>query len=191
MKFFRTRIALISILLILTSITWAQSDIDTSYFPKETIISILKQNNCNGLRFYPAVNSDGAVVTMLIGIDGEGNEIYSPRHNYSEYKLFSGIINNQVVLSSLPKEKATQACGAFTEKSAGFISDFSLEAVNKFLTAESAGVAMAFVSGENSNFSMQAYKENSDPAVYGSLALGDPCPSACGEKSQYLCQPEN
>ncbi len=46
-------------------------------FKKETVLAILNQPNCAGLRYYYGRKDDGTPVLVLVGIDEKGNDLYN------------------------------------------------------------------------------------------------------------------
>ncbi len=53
------------------------NDIFAHYFGKQAIMSVLSQPGVVGLRFYNAVAKDGRKTLVIVGVDGNGNDIAS------------------------------------------------------------------------------------------------------------------
>lgn len=51
-------------------------DAKAEYFGKQSLISLLSQNACVGVRIYYGVDADNVKKLVLVGVDAEGNDLY-------------------------------------------------------------------------------------------------------------------
>lgn len=161
----------------LTAPIFAQS----SFFTRDLVSTILAQQGCSGIRMYPAISNNTQVV-IIIGIDGNGNEITS------KYQMFTGVRENSATYSSIGKSQAKQACDAYFSQNESFTSEIGKSELEAMLSGNSLGITIK-PSGRN-NFMVDAYTQGSEGLVaMGSAKSGAPCPSACGSPSQYLIFP--
>lgn len=166
-----------------TSISAQSSNIQTSFFTKDLVNTILAQPGCAGLRMYPAVNNNSNVV-LIIGIDGGGNEISS------NYQMFTGLRDNNATYSSVGKSQAKTYCDTYFSNNESFSSDISKSTISALLSGSSLGISIQ-ASGGN-NFMVSSYIRGSEGLTpSGGAKPGDPCPNACGSASQYLVFPNS
>ena len=182
-------IAITLVLFISTSIK-AQSSPQPSYFTKSLITSILAQEGCTGIRMYPARDLGKNVnVVLIVGIDASGNEIYNANSPYAKYHMFSGVKGSVVNYASLDPQAAQAAVNAYFQSNPSFASKIAETKLESLISGQSQGIVIQYVVNEGSNFAASAYQDAGGPKPYGSLKPGDPCPTVCGEPTQYLIFP--
>jgi hypothetical protein len=47
------------------------------YYGRNILLDMLDQENCVGLRFYFAIDSEGAKQLVIVGVDADGNDLYN------------------------------------------------------------------------------------------------------------------
>ena len=158
------------------------SGIQTSFFTKDLVSTILAQQGCVGLRMYPSVNNNANVV-LIIGIDANGNEISS------NYQIYTGIRENTATYSSIGKSQAKASCETYFNGHESFTSEISKSILQNLLGGSSLGIAIQ-ASSSGTNFMVSSYTQGEGLTPSGAAKAGDPCPSACGKPSQYVAFPK-
>lgn len=160
----------------------------TSYFTKELVNSILNQEGCTGIRMYPVVNpTTSQNEVMIVGIDNSGKEIYRPSSQTGKYRMCTGSTNN----IAIDKDFAYQVADTYARVNENFVADLKESAVQSLMSGNSQGIAIDYLAVGFGNFGIRAYDSSSGLKAYGEQQPGNPCPSACGEPSQYLRPPQN
>lgn len=165
--------------------------ISPSYFAKSLVSDILKQKDCTGIRVYPAKDvKTNKLTMMIIGIKADGSEIYNGLWSKTKYQLFEGVTNGQVSCEPLNSKNAKIACSGYSGNNPKFSADFKASDIDKFWGENGCtGMKLSTLFANSlNNFSAVASKldGNSFPDL-GSPVAGDPCPTFCGNMSNYLC----
>ena len=168
----------------------AQTSIPVSYYNAGDVQAILSQPGCTGIRVYPVYDEvTKSNSTMIIGIDEYGQELNSDTSAVTKYRMYSGVNENRPMSKTLNRYEAQLVCSAFNSKNSAFITDLSAEALGSHLGGDSQGLSLSYLSNKGNNFEASGYQEESGIHSFGVPSPGDPCPSSCGSRSQYLCPP--
>jgi len=176
--------------LLATLDVFAQTSVPSSYYPAGDIQAILDQPGCRGIRVYPVYDESRETnATMLIGIDGNGNEIQSDTSSASRYRLYTGSSEDVPSSRTLSRGEAQSACSAFNAGNSAFVSDINAGILAGCLGEGSEGLMLVYSSANGNNFLASAFRAENGLQGFGAQSPGDPCPTNCGSRSQYLCSP--
>jgi hypothetical protein len=168
----------------------AQNAIPESFYPAGEIQAILSQPGCRGIRVYPVFDAQRETnSTMLIGIDADGKEIQSDTSATARYRLYTGVAEDMPTSRTLSRDEARAACSAFSSGNAPFVADLNAGALAGFLGEESLGVMLSHSSANGHNFQARGFRRENGLQGFGVANPGDPCPTNCGSRDQYLCSP--
>ena len=182
---------LFGLLLLASPDTFAQVNIPASFYPAGEIQAILAQPGCTGIRVYPVIDDqrEAAVSTMLIGIDETGREIYNDTLATGRYRLFSGVNEGAPASRTLSRSEAQAACSAFNAGNSAFVSDLNAGLLAGCLAEGSEGLMLSHSSAGGNNFQANGFQSENGLQGFGRTSPGDPCPTNCGARDQYLCSP--
>jgi hypothetical protein len=190
MKVFLLSPFVLCFMLIATRDTAAQTAIPASFYPAGEIRAILAQPGCRGIRVYPVFDAERETnSTMLIGIDADGREIQNDTAAASRYMLFTGVNEDMPTNRTLSRDDARTACSAFNAGNAPFVADLNAGLLAACLGEESLGVVLSHSSSNGQNFQARGFRRENGLQGFGAANPGDPCPTNCGSRDQYLCSP--
>ena len=161
------------------------------YFTSADVSLILSDRSCAAVRFYNAIDANGHFSAFAVGIDHKGKELNGGAFGSSKYLMAFDFSQGRSAM--LTKNQAKEMCNEVTNSgNASFSASFSAEELNAMFVFEgTTGIEIAETySGEDRSFSAQAvqYKSGEMNASPGSFPIpaGEPCPTSCGEASNYL-----
>ena len=195
-NFFKSTLGLCAIMLVsAVSFSQATPELAPQYFSNDIISGIISHKDCAGLRFYNVVDPSisGKLTVMAIGIRADGSEIYGIWSSSTKYQISLGIKDGKVSYDAVNKSKARIACQAVNSMNLlSFSASFSTTELENLLKFEGCtGIQVSQVKSENDeSFKAQAAQFNNGavtiPSGSPDLICGNPCPSFCGNSSNYV-----
>ncbi|GEM_PF-4115314 len=169
---------------------------ERSYFTKDLLISILSQENCTGVRFYPIKDEvTKKNMVMLIGINDQGHELYDESSDISKYQVYRPQSKQNISAEHTKRDQAKTLVTNYFSSNSGFVSEFSKSELLKILANSPLkkrrdGIMVERSSGSD-NFSVGGYKKQNskDPVPVGDTTSGGPCPTDCDPADRYLISP--
>lgn len=163
----------------------------------DDIRDAIKPDRCAKLRFYNVMTPDGNKTTVMIGVNGKGDEI-NGLLTFKEYKCYRGLSNASCMVEGLSRNDAVRACDAMSN--AGFASysaQFTKESLNSMLNQATANGANAvritpdLFNNENSMRIEPVRIEDGKATTVemgeaGNMISTEPCPPVCGPDEYYL-----
>ncbi len=162
-----------------------------TYYTSQTLTEILDLEKCKGIRIYPVIDKGGNPSTMIVGIDASGAELPFTLDRSGPYQMYTGLQDVKPTSTGLNKNQAKERCAAYTQLRDGFVVDFSDDIIKSMLgNIPDGGIVFSYLAEQSGNFEAQAYKVSNDRLEgMGAKKRGEPCPTACGVESNYLCFP--
>lgn len=163
-------------------------------FDAKTIQDLLDRRDCDGIRFYNTMGSDGKLQVMAVSV-AAGADMNGGLFPMKPYVVAAGIMDNKITVEKISKSKAKDYCEAIdlsshTQYSALF-SKTELDALLKNTDCNALRIAPAIASGK---LSMEVHAVNFRDGSVTDLGRGagfdlldtDPCPPVCGPSSNYV-----
>lgn len=163
-------------------------------FDSQTIKDLLDRRDCDGIRFYNTMGSDGKVRVMAVSVSEEA-DMNSNILIFKPYVVSLGLVENRINVDKISKSKARDFCQAVdlsphTQYSALFKKS-DLESLLRNADCNALKIMPAMASEK---LSMEVHAVNVTDGLVTDLGRGagfdlldtDPCPPVCGVSTNYV-----
>ena len=163
-------------------------------FDAKTIQDLLDRRDCDGIRFYNTMGSDGKLQVMAVSVVA-GADMNGGLFPMKPYVVATGIMDNKITVERISQSKAKDYCEAIDLSShtqySSLFSKTDLDALLKNTDCNALRIAPATTSGK---LSMEVHAVNFRDGSVTDLGRGagfdlldtDPCPPVCGPSSNYV-----
>src|SRR5690606_22756879 len=104
-------------------------------------------------------------------------------------RLYSGVNGDLPRSRTLSRSEAQAACSAFNAGNGAFVSELTADILAGCLAEGSEGLMLTYSSSNGNNFQASGFRNDNGLQGFGAASPGDPCPTNCGARDQYLCSP--
>lgn len=163
-------------------------------FDARTIQDLLDRRDCDGIRFYNTMSSDGKLQIMAVSV-AAGSDMNGGLFPIKPYVVAVGIMDNKITVEKVSQSKAKGYCEAIdlsthTQYSTLF-SKADLDALLKNTDCNALRIVPAT---HSEKLSMEIHAVNFKEGTVTDLGRGagfdlldtDPCPPVCGASSNYV-----